>query len=113
MDPTIIIGTKLRELKGQSFSVGNNFCLGESQYLVLEADEYARSFHKYFPKIAVLTNIDKEHLDIYKNLAGVRAGFKKYLDNISPGGFIIANAEDVNIRKVLKSKIKSQKSKIM
>lgn len=79
LDPTIIIGTKLRELEGppfregRSFSGGNNFRLGQSKYLVLEADEYARSFHNYFPKIAVLTNIDKEHLDIYKNLNGVVA----------------------------------------
>ncbi|MDP3764591.1 MAG: Mur ligase domain-containing protein [bacterium] len=109
LDPTIIIGTKLRELEGppfqegRSFSGGNNFRLGQSKYLVLEADEYARSFHNYFPKIAVLTNIDKEHLDIYKNLNGVLVGFKKYLKNVDSSGWIVANGEDKNINKVLKS----------
>lgn len=94
LDPTIIVGTKLKELSD------NNFRYGQGKYLVLEADEYAKAFHNYFPKIAVLTNIDKEHLDIYKNLAGVVAGFKKYLKNAE--GWIVANSQDKNIRKILK-----------
>ncbi len=106
LDPTIIIGTKLKELND------TNFRLGKSKYLVLEADEYARSFHNYFPKIAVLTNIDKEHLDIYKNLNGVLAGFRKYLQNVSPDGFIVANAEDKNIYKIIKSEARNSKLEI-
>ncbi|MEK7078042.1 MAG: Mur ligase domain-containing protein [Patescibacteria group bacterium] len=106
-DPTIIIGTKLKEL-------GNtNFRLGQSQYLVLEADEYARSFYNYFPKIAVVTNIDKEHLDIYKNLVGVLAGFKKFFGNISADGYIVANREDKNIKKILDPKPQILKPKII
>ena len=95
LDPTIIVGTKLKELGGC------NFRLGKSKYLVLEADEYARSFHNYFPKIAVITNIDKEHLDTYKNLKGVLTGFRIYLKNVSD--YIVANREDENIRKIIKS----------
>ena len=99
LDPTIIIGTKLKEL-------GNtNFRLGQSQYLVLEADEYAKAFHNYFPKIAVVTNIDKEHLDIYKNLARVLAGFKKFFGNVSADGYIVANNEDKNLKKIIDSKV--------
>ncbi|MBI4120324.1 MAG: UDP-N-acetylmuramate--L-alanine ligase [Parcubacteria group bacterium] len=98
LDPTIIIGTKLRELGG------SNFRLGKNKYLVLEADEYARSFHNYFPRIAVVTNIDKEHLDTYKNLAGVLAGFKKFFGNISVDGYLVANAQDINIKKILNPK---------
>lgn len=105
LDPTIIVGTKLKELNS------NNFRLGKSEYLVLEADEYARSFHNYFPKIAVLLNIDKEHLDVYKNLAGVIAGFKKYLKNVSE--YIIANKEDKNIKKILFSKFYFLNSKVI
>src|SRR3989338_1134703 len=104
LDPTIIVGTKLKELGG------NNFRLGRSEYLVLEADEYARSFHNYFPKIAVLTNIDKEHLDTYKNLAGVITGFRKYLGNVSADGYVVANKEDKNIHKVIKSEARNPKS---
>ena len=104
LDPTIIVGTKLKELSG------SNFRLGKSEYLVLEADEYARSFHNYFPKIAVLTNIDKEHLDTYKNLAGVITGFRKYLGNVSADGYVVANKEDKNIHKVIKSEARNPKS---
>ncbi len=116
LDPTIIIGTKLRELEGppfqegRSFSGGNNFRLGQNRYLVLEADEYARSFHNYFPKIAVLTNIDKEHLDIYKNLNGVIKSFRTFFRNVSADGYIIANSQDSNTRLALKSQIPSTKS---
>ncbi|MFY9493426.1 MAG: UDP-N-acetylmuramate--L-alanine ligase [Minisyncoccia bacterium] len=102
LDPTIIIGTKLKELGPTSLKLrgaGTNFRLGKSRYLVLEADEYARSFHNYFPKISVLTNIDREHLDVYKNLAGVLAGFRRYLKNVSE--YIVANSEDRNVKKVL------------
>jgi UDP-N-acetylmuramate--alanine ligase len=104
-DPTIIIGTKLKELKE------SNFRFGKSEYLVLEADEYAKAFHNYFPKIAVLLNIDKEHLDIYKNLSGVIVGFKKYLKNVSD--YIVANKEDKNIKKILFSKFYFLNSKII
>ncbi|MDP3800024.1 MAG: Mur ligase domain-containing protein [bacterium] len=107
LDPTIIVGTKLKELDG------TNFLLGKSEYLVLEADEYVRSFHNYFPKIAVLTNIDKEHLDIYKNLNGVLAGFKKYLNNVEVDGWVVANKEDNNIKKVLDYKFRFPTSSIV
>ena len=103
LDPTIIIGTKLKELGN------NNFRLGQGEYLVLEADEYARSFYNYFPKVAVLTNIDKEHLDVYKNLVGVLAGFKKFLKNVESGGWIVVNGEDKNICTIIKSEVRNPK----
>ncbi len=104
LDPTIIVGTKLKEL-------GNtNFLLGKSQYLVLEADEYARSFHNYFPKIAVLTNIDKEHLDIYKNLNGVIKGFRAFFQNVCADGYIIANSQDANVKTALNFQFPISKS---
>ncbi|MEK7609180.1 MAG: Mur ligase domain-containing protein [Patescibacteria group bacterium] len=105
LDPTIIIGTKLKELGS------TNFRLGKSRYLVLEADEYARSFHNYFPKISVLTNIDREHLDVYKNLSGVLAGFRKYLKNVSE--YIVANSEDRNVKKVLNPKSDTLNPKVV
>ena len=94
LDPTIVIGTKLRELKGA------NFRLGKSKLLVLEADEYGRSFHHYHPKIAVLTNIDKEHLDIYEDYTGVLEGFRIYLSRVPEDGYIVANWADKGIRKL-------------
>lgn len=95
LDPTIIVGTKLRELGG------TNFRLGKSHLLVLEADEWNKSFHYYHPKVAVLLNVDAEHLDIYKNYAGVVAGFARYVKNVRDGGTVVANAKDKGVRRVI------------
>lgn len=97
LDPTVIVGTKLRELEN------NNFRLGESQWLVLEADEYNRSFHNYHPQIIVLTNIDAEHLDIYGDLEGVKEGFAHYLKNLTATGTLIANGQDKTVRAVVEN----------
>jgi len=93
-DPTVIVGTKLRELKG------SNFRKGKSKYLIIEADEWNKSFHNYFPKIIVLTNIDKEHLDTYKTYTGIVNGFKKYLNRLSADGVVVANWKDIPSRKL-------------
>lgn len=98
LDPTVIIGTKLKEFGG------SNFRHGKSRYLVLEADEWNRSFLHYYPNILVLTNIDKEHLDTYKNLQGVIKTFSDYFQNIVPGGKIIVNGSDKNIKAALNLK---------
>lgn len=107
LDPTIIVGTKLRELGG------TNFRLGKSRYLVLEADEYGRSFHQYHPKIMVLTNIDKEHLDIYKDYAGVLEGFRAYLSRIPKDGYIVANYADTGIRKLVQDIEKREMARVV
>ncbi|GAI04639.1 unnamed protein product [marine sediment metagenome] len=59
LDPTVILGTKLKEF-GNS-----NFRMGKSKYLVIEADEWQASFLNYWPKVIVLTNIEREHLDLF------------------------------------------------
>jgi len=72
-DPTVIVGTKLKEF-------GDSNCrIGKSNYLVIEADEHFSSFLNYWPKIIVLTNIGKDHLDYYKNLSNILKSFKKYV----------------------------------
>lgn len=97
LDPTVIVGTKMHELDG------NNFRMGKGEYLVLEADDYNRHFHNYHPTIAVVTNVDAEHLDIYKNIAGVKEAFIKFLSGTKQGGTIIANGQDRNTIDVIKS----------
>ncbi len=92
MDPTVIVGTKLAEFGGK------NFRAGKSKYLVLEADEYNRSFHNYRPQVAVVTNIDREHLDTYKTLRGVVGGFASYLNLLPKNGVFIGNYADRNVR---------------
>lgn len=98
LDPTVIIGTKLKEFNN------SNFRKGKSQYLVIEADEYRASFLNYFPKIIILTNIEKEHLDFYKNLDHILNTFKKYILRLPQDGFLIANKDDKNIQKILSVK---------
>lgn len=89
-DPTVIIGTKMKELGGR------NFRAGKSEYLVIEADEWQRAFLNYRPDIAVITNIDAEHLDTYKDLADVQETFVKYAGQISPAGALILSTRDAS-----------------
>ena len=89
-DPTVIIGTKLREFGGK------NFRKGRSEWLVLEADEFGRAFRHYSPFAAIATNIDREHLDVYKNLRGVQNSFLTFFSNIREGGYLIVNRNDKN-----------------
>ena len=78
LDPTVIIGTKVKE-----WGIGNNFRLGKSKYLVIEADEYNASFLDYRPQIIVLLNIEEEHLDFYKDLSDIVRTFKKYIGHLA------------------------------
>ncbi len=94
LDPTIIVGTKMKEFKN------GNCRVGKSKYLVIEADEHFASFLNYWPKIIVLTNIEKDHLDYYKNLRNIIKAFKKYVLHLPKDGLLIANKDDKNIKKI-------------
>jgi UDP-N-acetylmuramate--alanine ligase len=113
-DPTVVIGTKLREFSAQgglASGEGTNFRKGKSKYLVIEADEWGFSFLNYRPKIIILTNIDKEHLDCYKNLAHIFRTFKEYINHLPEDGILIANGDNKNVAKLVKS-FKNPKFKI-
>jgi UDP-N-acetylmuramate--alanine ligase len=98
LDPTVIVGANLKEFGG------GNFRQGKGNYLVLEADEFGRAFLSYSPAFAIVTNIDREHLDIYKDLADIKKTFLQFLGNVREGGGIILNQDNENIRS-LKPKI--------
>lgn len=95
LDPTVIIGTQLKEFGG------TNFRLGKSRYLVIEADEYDRSFLHYYPTIAIVTNIDREHLDTYGSLEQIVEMFAKFFNNVSNVGTLVVNGKDENIKKAI------------
>lgn len=95
-DPTVIIGTKMREF-GDS-----NFRAGKGSHLVLEADEWNRSFLNYSPEIAAITNIDTEHMDTYETPNAVDAAFAEYLARVPKHGAIIANKDDERTWRVAK-----------
>ncbi|KKW46346.1 MAG: UDP-N-acetylmuramate-L-alanine ligase [Parcubacteria group bacterium GW2011_GWB1_56_8] len=91
LDPTVIVGTTLKEFGGL------NFRSGKGPYLVLEADEYKRAFLRYSPTLAVVTNIDREHLDVYRNLCAVQRAFLKFLSRVRPNGAVVLNRDDHNL----------------
>ncbi len=105
LDPTVIVGTKLKEF-GNS-----NYRGGKSQYLVIEACEHFESFLNYWPKIIILTSVEADHLDYYKNLGNVLRGFKRFISNLPKDGVLVVNRDDKNIRKILNSvpKLKTYK----
>ena len=95
LDPTVIIGTKLKEFGGRPASpAGKNFRLGKSEWLIIEADEYKDSFLNYHFDGAIITNVDREHLDHYKNFAGVKKGFTNFMGNLNKGGILVLNKDD-------------------
>ena len=75
LDPTVVIGGKLK-------SIGRNAVLGQGDFIVAEADESDGSFLKFSPAIAVVTNIDREHMDFYENLEAIKAVFLSFIDRI-------------------------------
>ncbi|MBQ7555785.1 UDP-N-acetylmuramate--L-alanine ligase, partial [bacterium] len=86
-DPSAVIGGFVPDFDG-------NFRKGKSDYLVLEADESDGTFVRYASTVAVLLNIDADHLDHYKDLADIEKAFAIYVDNIVPGGTLIYNCDD-------------------
>jgi len=91
-DPTVVVGTKVK-------SFGNtNFRAGKSDLLVIEACEYERAFWNYFPDIAVVTNIEMDHIECYKNEANLRAAFEKFAGNLKPGGKLLVYADDAGAK---------------
>ena len=98
LDPTVIIGTNLKEFGNKNFRSGKN------NYLILEADEYHQSFLNYSPVVAIITNIDREHLDYYKNLSAIKNVFLKFIKNIRHNGILVINKDDKNLFN-LKNKI--------
>ncbi|MCD5401146.1 UDP-N-acetylmuramate--L-alanine ligase [candidate division NPL-UPA2 bacterium] len=93
LDPTIIIGGKVSDMGGSAK-------LGQGEYLVAEADESDGSFLKLFPQLAVITNIEAEHLDYYSSLEAVIDAFGKFVENIPPEGVLIFCSDCPNARKM-------------
>jgi len=87
LNPTGLVGGRVAAWEG-------NLRFGSPDLYVVEADEYDRSFHRLTPDIAIVTNVEADHLDVYGDYAGVRAGFATFLDGVRPGGRVIACADD-------------------
>ncbi len=94
LDPTVVVG-------GRVDAMGSNARLGKSQYLVAEADESDRSFLKLSPILSVVTNIDREHMDCYRNMRDVKQTFLDFMDRVPFYGMIVACNDDPILRKLL------------
>lgn len=94
-DPTGIVGSLRSKTK-------SNFRAGKSKYAVVEACEYKRDFLHLKPDVLVITNIEYEHVDYYKDLADVQSAFRTLAETIPADGAIVANITDPNVAPVLK-----------
>ena len=94
LDPTVVVG-------GRVDAMGSNARLGKSQYLVAEADESDRSFLKLSPILSVVTNIDREHMDCYRNMRDVKKTFLEFMDRVPFYGMVVACNDDPILRRLL------------
>ena len=93
-DPTVVIGGKLK-------SINTNAVLGQGEFIVAEADESDGSFLKYSPTIAVVTNIDKEHLDFYKDIEDIKSVFLQFLDRVPFYGLSVLCLDNEAVQDIL------------
>jgi UDP-N-acetylmuramate--alanine ligase len=94
MDPTGLVG-------GRVLNWESNLRFGGDELFVVEADEYDRSFHHLRPSIAVLNNLEADHLDIFQDLEGVREAFLTFLRGMSSDGRVVACGDDHGVSRLL------------
>jgi UDP-N-acetylmuramate--alanine ligase len=94
LDPTVVVGGRVNAL-------GSNARLGSSQYLVAEADESDRSFLKLSPILAIVTNLDREHMDCYQDMADVENAFLSFMDRVPFYGAVTACIDNPQLAAIL------------
>ncbi|MEO8726626.1 MAG: UDP-N-acetylmuramate--L-alanine ligase [Acidobacteriaceae bacterium] len=95
LDPTVLVG-------GRVEAMGSNARLGKSQYLVAEADESDRTFLKLSPILSVITNIDREHMDCYRDMEDVENAFVEFCERVPFYGLNLLCADDERLRRVMR-----------
>ena len=94
-DPTVHIG-------GQLDYIGGSTRIGGHQVFVAEACEYRRSFLQFHPTIAVITNIEEDHLDYYKDIDDIESAFSQFIQILPPNGVLVGNGDDERVGKLMK-----------
>jgi UDP-N-acetylmuramate--alanine ligase len=87
-DPTYLVGAEVADL-------GTNAAAGEGPHVVVEADEYDRAFLSYHPQVALVTNVEADHLDYYKTWEAVKEAFRGFVANVPAGGTVVLCADDL------------------
>ena len=95
LDPTILVGGMVRNLQ-------TNAKTGAGEFLVVEADEYDRTFHQLHPEIAVITNIEADHLEYYQTFENILEAFRLFAGGIKRGGVVIGCSDDQHVSRLLR-----------
>ncbi|MCX6740804.1 MAG: Mur ligase domain-containing protein, partial [Candidatus Parcubacteria bacterium] len=93
LDPTVIVGSRLSQWNG-------NLRLGHSKYFVVEACEWRAHMLNLSPQIIVLTNLEEDHLDYYRDINHIIATFQQYVDKLNSDDLLILNNDDVNLKEL-------------
>lgn len=93
-DPTILIGGMLR-------NIASNARSGRGEFLVVEADEYDRTFHELHPEVAVVTNIEADHLEYFGTFDAIAEAFRIFVDGLRPGGLVVGCVDDPAVAALL------------
>ncbi|WP_353094438.1 UDP-N-acetylmuramate--L-alanine ligase [Tissierella praeacuta] len=96
LNPTILLGGQLDEIDG-------NVKLGSKDYILTEACEYKGNILKYFPTMAIILNMDADHLDYFKNMDHIMETFIKYGKNLSDDSYLVINIDDIGSEKIISS----------
>ncbi len=96
-DPTILCGAELPVLNNMAYSCGE-----DTSYIVFEACEYRDSFLDFFPNIAVILNVELDHVDYFSSIEQMKNSFSVFADKCGDGGFVIANADDAECMSAVK-----------
>lgn len=89
LDPTISIG-------GELDLIGGNIRVGARDYFVTESCEYTNSFLKFYPTVSVITNVEEDHLDFFKDINDIKSSFRKFAELALPDGYVIVCADNKN-----------------
>ncbi len=102
-DPTIVLGSLLRHDMGLKKSMGTSSCArhGKSRWFICEGDESNNSMLELKAKVAVVTNIDYDHMDFHGSLTNLKASFLRFLNGPGPNGIAVVCTDDLNVRSIL------------
>ena len=94
LDPTVIVGSLMKDSS-------SNLIVGKSNYFLVEACEYRRSFLNLYPNILIITNIEEDHLDYYKDLTDIQSAFRELVVRVPDDGALICNVSDPRLKSIL------------
>ncbi len=93
-DPTVLVGGMLR-------NIGSNAKSGRGEFIVVEADEYDRTFHELHPEVAVVTNIEADHLEYFGSFEAIVEAFRVFVEGVRPGGVVVGCIDDPVVAELL------------